>query len=179
MQKITPFLWFDDQAEEAVNFYTALFKNSKIGRIFRYTEEAAEKTGRPVGSVLTIEFEIEGQKFVALNGGPLFKFNESVSFVINCETQEEVDYFWEKLTADGGEESACGWLRGQIWSFVASHPNCVDRHVARQGSRKSGTSDASDASNAEDRNSKIEGCLRREMILFGSHGANQSKTANH
>jgi len=114
MQKITPFLWFDDQAEEAVNFYTALFKNSKICRIFHYTEEAAEKTGRPVGSVLTIEFEIEGQKFVALNGGPVFKFNESISFVINCETQEEVDYFWEKLTADGGEESACGWLRDKF-----------------------------------------------------------------
>ena len=107
-------MWFDDQAEDAVNFYTSLFKNSKIGRIFHYTEEAAEKSGRPVGSVLTIEFEIEGQKFVALNGGPLFKFNESVSFVINCETQEEVDYFWGKLTADGGEESACGWLKDKF-----------------------------------------------------------------
>ena len=114
MQKITPFLWFDDQAEDAVKFYTSLFKNSKIGRIFRNTEEAAEKTGGPVGSVLTIEFEIEGQKFVALNGGPLFKFNESVSFVVNCETQEEVDYFWEKLTADGGEESQCGWLKDKF-----------------------------------------------------------------
>ena len=114
MQKITPFFWFDDQAEDAVNFYTSLFKNSKIGRIFHYTEEAAEKTGRPVGSVLTIEFEIEGQKFVALNGGPLFKFNESISFVINCETQEEVDYFWRKLTADGGEESQCGWLKDKF-----------------------------------------------------------------
>ena len=114
MQKITPFLWFDDQAEEAVNFYTSLFKNSKIGRIFRNPQEAAEKTGRPVGSVLTIEFEIEGQKFVALNGGPLFKFNESFSFVINCETQEEVDYFWGKLIADGGEESACGWLKDKF-----------------------------------------------------------------
>ena len=114
MQKITPFLWFEDQAEEAANFYTSLFENSKIGRIFRYTEEAAEKTGCPVGSVLTIEFEIEGQKFVALNGGPLFKFNESISFVINCETQEEVDYFWGKLTADGGEESACGWLKDKF-----------------------------------------------------------------
>jgi predicted 3-demethylubiquinone-9 3-methyltransferase (glyoxalase superfamily) len=114
MQKISPFLWFDDQAEDAVNFYTAVFKNSKIGRILRYTEEAAENAGRPVGSVLTIEFEIEGQKFVALNGGPLFKFNESVSFVVNCETQEEVDYFWEKLIADGGEESACGWLKDRF-----------------------------------------------------------------
>src|SRR5881275_3361218 len=121
MQKITPFLWFDDQAEDAVNYYTSVFKNSKMGRILRYNEEAAEKTGRPVGSVLTIEFEIEGQKFVALNGGPLFKFNESVSFVVNCETQEEVDYFWEKLTADGGEESACGWLKdkfGVSWQIT-------------------------------------------------------------
>ena len=116
-------MWFDGQAEDAVNFYTSLFKNSNIGRIFRYTEEAAEKTGRPVGSVLTIEFEIEGQKFVALNGGPLFKFNESVSFVVNCETQEEVDYFWEKLTADGGEESQCGWLKdkfGLSWQVTPS-----------------------------------------------------------
>ena len=121
MQKITPFLWFDDRAEEAANFYTSVFKHSKIGKIFRYTEEAAEKTGRPVGSVLTIEFEIEGQKFVALNGGPLFEFNESISFVINCKTQEEVDYFWAKLTADGGEESACGWLKdkfGLSWQVV-------------------------------------------------------------
>jgi predicted 3-demethylubiquinone-9 3-methyltransferase (glyoxalase superfamily) len=172
VQKITPFLWFDGQAEDAVKFYTSLFKNSKIGRILRNAEGPAEKTGRPVGSVLTIEFEIEGQKLIALNGGPLFKFNESVSFVVNCETQEEVDYFWGKLTADGGEES-------QIRSFVANHPNCLDRHVTRQGSRKIGTSHERDASNAEDRNSKIEGCLRREMILFGSHGANQSKTANH
>ena len=121
MQRITPFLWFDDQAEDAANFYTSVFKNSNIGRIFRHTEEAAEKTGRPVGSVLTIEFEIEGQKFVALNGGPLFKFNESISFVINCETQDEVDYFWGKLTADGGEESACGWLKdkfGMSWQVT-------------------------------------------------------------
>jgi predicted 3-demethylubiquinone-9 3-methyltransferase (glyoxalase superfamily) len=121
MQKITPFFWFDDQAEGAVNFYTSVFKNSKVGRIFRSSKDAAEKTGRPVGSVLTIEFEIEGQKFVALNGGPLFKFNESISFVINCETQEEVDYFWGKLTADGGEESACGWLKdkfGVSWQVV-------------------------------------------------------------
>ena len=121
MQKITPFLWFDNEAEEAVKFYTSVFKNSKIGRIFRYTEEAAEKTGAPVDSVLTVEFEIEGQKFVALNGGPLFKFNESVSFVVNCASQEEVDYFWEKLTADGGEESQCGWLKdkfGLSWQVV-------------------------------------------------------------
>ena len=121
MQKITPFLWFDHQAEEAAKFYASIFKNSKVGRIFRYTEEAAEKTGRPVGSVLTVEFEIEGQKFVALNGGSLFKFNESISFVVNCDSQEEVDYFWEKFTSDGGQESACGWLKdkfGVSWQVV-------------------------------------------------------------
>jgi predicted 3-demethylubiquinone-9 3-methyltransferase (glyoxalase superfamily) len=121
MQKITPFLWFDDQAEDAVKFYTSIFKHSKIGRISRYTEEAAQRSGRPIGSVLTIEFEIEGEKFVALNGGPLFKFNESISFVVNCETQQEVDYFWMKLTADGGEESTCGWLKdkfGLSWQIV-------------------------------------------------------------
>lgn len=114
MQKITPFLWFDDEAEEAVKFYTSTFKNSKIVRTLRYGDEAAKVSGRPAGSVLTIEFEIEGQKFVALNGGPQFKFNESVSFAVNCETQEEVDYFWEKLTADGGEESQCGWLKDKF-----------------------------------------------------------------
>jgi predicted 3-demethylubiquinone-9 3-methyltransferase (glyoxalase superfamily) len=116
MQKITPFLWFNDNAEEAVKFYTSIFKNSKVGRILRYSEEVAKvsQSGMPAGSVLTIEFEIEGQKFVALNGGPEFKFNESISFVVNCETQKEVDYFWEKLTADGGEESQCGWLRDKF-----------------------------------------------------------------
>jgi len=135
MQKITPSLWFHHQAEEAAKFYTSIFKNSKAGRILRYNERAAEKTGRPIGSVLTIEFEIESQKFVALNGGPLFKFNESISFVVNCETQEEVDYFWEKLTADGGEESACGWLKdkfGVSWQIVPSS----NRYVARQGFRE-------------------------------------------
>src|SRR4029077_11020678 len=114
MQKISPFLWFDHQAEEAVQFYTSVFKNSKVGRILRYDEEAASKSGRRAGSVLTIEFEIEAQKFVALNGGPQFRFNESVSFVVNCETQKEVDYFWSKLTADGGEESQCGWLKDKF-----------------------------------------------------------------
>ena len=123
MQKITPFLWFDDQAEEAADFYTSIFKNSRVGNILRYGEEAARvsESGRPVGSVLTIEFEIAGQKFVALNGGPQFKFNESVSFVVNCATQDEVDYFWAKLTSDGGEESACGWLKdkyGLSWQIT-------------------------------------------------------------
>jgi predicted 3-demethylubiquinone-9 3-methyltransferase (glyoxalase superfamily) len=123
MQNITPFLWFDCEAEEAAKFYTSIFRNSKVGRILRYDEESAKtsQSGRPVGSVLTIEFEIEGQKFTALNGGPQFKFNESISFVVNCETQDEVDYFWEKLTADGGQESACGWLKdkfGLSWQIT-------------------------------------------------------------
>src|SRR5437773_2553669 len=119
-QKITPFLWFEDKAEEAARFYTSIFKNSKVGKITRYDEEAAGPTGRPAGSVMTIEFEVEGQEFVALNGGPLFKFTEAVSFVVNCETQEEVDYFWSKLSA-GGEESRCGWLKdkfGLSWQVV-------------------------------------------------------------
>jgi len=114
MQKITPFLWFDRQAEEAAKFYTSVFKNSKVGKILRYDEASAKAAGGPVGSVVTIEFEIEGQKFTALNGGPDFKFNESISFVVNCDTQKEVDYFWEKLTADGGQESQCGWLKDKF-----------------------------------------------------------------
>jgi predicted 3-demethylubiquinone-9 3-methyltransferase (glyoxalase superfamily) len=123
MQKITPFLWFDGQAEDAVKFYTSIFKDSKIGRILRYGEEVAKvsASGQPAGSVLNIEFEIEGQKFVALNGGPQFQFNESISFVVNCDTQKEVNYFWEKLSASGGEESACGWLKdkfGVSWQIT-------------------------------------------------------------
>jgi predicted 3-demethylubiquinone-9 3-methyltransferase (glyoxalase superfamily) len=125
MQKITPFLWFDHEAEDAVKFYTSIFKNSKVARILRYGEEAAKisESGQPVGSVLTIEFELEGQKFTALNGAPQFKFNESVSFVVNCDTQAEVDYFWDRLTADGGEESECGWLKdkfGVSWQVTPS-----------------------------------------------------------
>ena len=107
-------MWFNDDAEEAAKFYTSVFKNSKVGKILRYDEASAKAAGRPAGSVLTVEFEIEGQKFTALNGGPQFKFNESVSFVVNCKTQEEVDYFWEKLTAGGGRESECGWVKDKF-----------------------------------------------------------------
>jgi len=123
MPTITPFLWFEDQAEEAAKFYTSVFKNSKVGKILRYGEEATKvsQSGRSVGSVLTVEFELEGQKITALNGGPVFKFNEAISFVVNCETQEEVDYFWERLTAEVGQESECGWLKdkfGLSWQVV-------------------------------------------------------------
>src|SRR5882762_3307791 len=97
MQKITPFLWYDNQAEEAANFYASIFKNSSVGSITRYDGASAKAAGRPEGSAMTVEFQLEGQKFVALNGGPHFKFTEAVSFVVNCDSQEEVDYFWEKL----------------------------------------------------------------------------------
>ena len=120
MQKITPFLWFNDQAEEAVKFYTSIFKKSKIGRIARYDKAGEKAAGRPAGSVMTVEFEIEGQKFVALNGGPIFKFTEALSFVVNCKTQAEVDYYWKKLSA-GGKEVQCGWLKdkyGLSWQIV-------------------------------------------------------------
>jgi len=120
MQKITPFLWFDNQAEEAVKFYTSIFKNSRIGKTARYDEAGAKVSGRPAGSVMTIEFRLDGQKFVALNGGPVFKFTEAVSFVVNCKTQKEVDYYWKKLST-GGKEVQCGWLTdkyGLSWQIV-------------------------------------------------------------
>ena len=120
MQKITPFLWFDDKAEEAVNFYVSVFKNSKIGSITRYGEEGAEVSGRPKGTVMTVAFQLDGQEFVALNGGPHFKFSEAISFFVNCETQQEVDELWEKLS-EGGEKSRCGWLKdkyGLSWQIV-------------------------------------------------------------
>src|SRR6185503_17286029 len=110
-----PCLWFDDQAEEAVKFYTGIFKNSKIGKIARYGKEGYEIHKRPAGSVLTIAFELDGHKFTALNGGPLFKFNEAISFQIHCETQEEVDHFWEKLSAGGDPKAQqCGWLKDKF-----------------------------------------------------------------
>jgi len=116
MQKITPFLWFDNNAEEAAKFYTSIFKKSKIARISRYGDAGPG----PKGTVMVVDFELEGQQFVALNGGPQFKFTEAISFVVNCETQKEVDYFWGKLLA-GGQESQCGWLKdkfGLSWQIV-------------------------------------------------------------
>ena len=118
--RITPFLWFDDQAEEAVKFYVSIFKDSKIAATTRYDEEGAKAAGRPVGSVMTIAFELAGQEFTALNGGPHFKFTEAISFVVKCETQQDVDYFWSKLAA-GGQEVQCGWLKdryGLSWQVV-------------------------------------------------------------
>lgn len=137
MQKITPFLWFNDNAEEAVNFYTSIFKNSKIGSISRYDEEAAKASGRPKGSVMVAGFQIEGQEFIALNGGPTFTFTEAVSFVVNCETQEELDYYWEKLISGGGQESVCGWLKdkyGLSWQVV---PTILSKLLQDKDAQKS------------------------------------------
>jgi predicted 3-demethylubiquinone-9 3-methyltransferase (glyoxalase superfamily) len=120
-QKITPFLWFDNNAEEAVNLYTSIFDNSKIDSVVRYSGEGAKAAHMPEGRVMTMGFTLDGQKFAAINGGPMFKFTEAVSFVINCEGQEEVDKFWNKLIADGGKESQCGWLKdkfGLSWQVV-------------------------------------------------------------
>jgi len=117
MQKIVPFLWFDNQAEEAANFYASIFDNSKILEISRYGEAGPGSAG----TAMVVNFQLAGQEFSALNGGPQFKFTEAISLVVNCESQAEVDYFWEKLTADGGEESQCGWLKdkyGLSWQIV-------------------------------------------------------------
>jgi len=116
MQKITPFLWFDDNAEQAMNFYVSIFENSKVVNVARYGEAGPGRKG----TVMTAEFQLEGQKFVALNGGPHFKFTEAISFSVNCETQEEIDEMWENLS-EGGEESQCGWLKdkyGLSWQVV-------------------------------------------------------------
>ena len=120
MKKITPFLWFNDEAEEAARFYTAIFQNSRVGKIARYGKEGERVAGRPAGSVMTVEFQLAGQDFVALNGGPPFKFNEAISFVVNCKTQAEVDRFWKRLSA-GGRKVQCGWLKdkfGVSWQVV-------------------------------------------------------------
>lgn len=111
MKKITPFLWFDNQAEEAMNFYVSVFKNSRAGEVSR----------GPDGKAFSVTFQLEGQDFMAMNAGPQFKFNESISFFVDCKTQEEVDYFWNTLAADGGEESMCGWVKdkfGLWWQIV-------------------------------------------------------------
>jgi predicted 3-demethylubiquinone-9 3-methyltransferase (glyoxalase superfamily) len=118
MQKITPFLWFDDKAEEAMNFYVSIFKNSRVGRVTRYGEAGPG----PKGTVMSATFQLEGQEFFALNGGPLFSFTPAISFFVNCETQQEVDQLWEKLSA-GGKEERCGWLKdkyGLSWQIVPS-----------------------------------------------------------
>jgi predicted 3-demethylubiquinone-9 3-methyltransferase (glyoxalase superfamily) len=139
MKNLVPCLWFDRSAEEAVNFYTSIFKNSKIGNISRYTEAGHEIHGMPPGTVLTIDFELDGRAFTALNGGPMFKFTEAVSFQVHCDSQDEVDYYWSKLS-QGGDESAqqCGWLKdkfGLSWQIV---PTLLIELVRDKDPQKSG-----------------------------------------
>jgi predicted 3-demethylubiquinone-9 3-methyltransferase (glyoxalase superfamily) len=136
MERITPFLWFDGKAEQAANFYISIFNNSKIEKITRYSEGAANASGRPPGSVMTVVFQLNGQEFIALNGGPNFQFTEAVSFVVNCDTQAEIDDFWEKLSA-GGQENVCGWLKdkyGLSWQIVPAH---IERWLSDDDQEKS------------------------------------------
>ena len=127
MQKISPFLWFNNEAEEAAHFYTSVFKSSRITKTTRYTGAGAKASGQPEGSVMTVAFELDGQNFTAINGGPVFKFTEAISFVISCKTQEEIDHYWDKLS-EGGDPKAqqCGWLKdkyGLSWQIV---PEALD-----------------------------------------------------
>ncbi len=134
--QITPCLWFDTQAEEATNFYVSVFKNSKIGRISRYGKAGQDVHKKKDGSVMTVEFEINGQKFTALNGGPNFKFSEAVSFQVFCDTQDEIDYFWNALSK-GGQEGPCGWLKdkyGLSWQVV---PSAIPKMMTDPDARKS------------------------------------------
>lgn len=138
MEKITPCLWFDSNAEEAVNFYTTIFTNSKIKNISRYGEAGYEIHGKPAGTVLTIEFELNGQAFTALNGGPMFKFNEAISFQIGCDSQQEIDYYWEILSHAGDSTAQqCGWLKdkyGVSWQVV---PSILGEMLQDKDARKS------------------------------------------
>lgn len=141
LQKITPNLWFDNQAEEAARFYASVFKNAEIGEITRYGKEGYEVHGMPEGTIMTVDFQIEGQKFIALNGGPHFQFNEAISFIVDCETQDEVDYYWDKL-GEGGDPKAqnCGWLKdkfGVSWQvFPATLLNEILRDEDEEKSQK-------------------------------------------
>jgi len=131
MQKVTPFLWFDKNAEEAANFYVSVFKNSKVLNIARYPEVGPG----PKGSVMTVDFELDGQEFVALNGGPQFKFTEAVSFVVNCDTQEEVDYYWKRLS-EGGAKSRCGWLKDKFGLGWQVTPTILGKLLADKDQEK-------------------------------------------
>ena len=138
MSKIAPCLWFDSQAEEAATCYTSIFRNSKIKQVARYGDAGAQVAGRPKGSVLTVAFELDGQEFTALNGGPVFKFNEAISLMVNCETQDELDHYWDKLS-EGGDPNAqqCGWLKdkfGVSWQVV---PTAVARMMSDPDPAKS------------------------------------------
>ncbi len=135
MQKITPCLWFDTQAEEAANFYVSVFKDGKLGAINRYDEESAKASGQPAGTVLTVQFEVNGMEFLGLNGGPAFKFNEAVSFMINCDDQDEIDYYWAKLSAVP-ESEQCGWLKDKFGVSWQVAPKNMDELVSTPAAMK-------------------------------------------
>ncbi len=169
-------LWFDDQAEEAAEFYTSIFKNSKIGKIARYGEAGREVHGKPPGSVMTVMFELDGQPFTALNGGPVFKFNEAISFMITCRDQKEVDYYWEKLT-QGGDPKAqqCGWLKdkyGVSWQVV---PAILMDLVGDPSSQKSQKAMAAMMQHEEDRRRGAGAGIRR-VAGFGGRDADRAPT---
>jgi len=162
MQKITPFLWFDSQAEEAVETYISIFKNSRIVSVTRYDEAGAQAAGRPKGTAMTVAFQLEGQSFVALNGGPHFKFTEAISFVVDCETQDEIDHYWEKLS-EGGDEKAqqCGWLKdkyGLSWQIV---PRVLGKLLSDPDPKKSGRVHDGNAANEENRHGSLAAGIRR------------------
>ena len=137
VQRITPFLWFDDNAEDAAKFYVSVFANSRIVGVTRYPAEGAEAAGRPPGSVMTVSFELSGQAFTAMNAGPAFKFTEAISFMVNCDSQQEVDHFWNTLSA-GGKEVECGWLKdkhGLSWQVI---PKTLMRYLSDPDREKAG-----------------------------------------
>lgn len=137
MQKIAPFLWFDDRAEEAAKFYVSIFKNSKILTVTHYTEAGKTVHGRPPGSVMTVVFQLEGQRFIALNGGPQFKFTEAISLSVGCKTQGEVNRFWKKLSA-GGEEGPCGWLKDKYGLSWQINPSILGELLGDKDAKKAG-----------------------------------------
>ena len=137
VQKLTSCLWFDGQAEAAARFYVSVFKNAKLGRISHYPNEGQDVHQQPEGKVLVVEFEIEGQKFIGLNGGPQFKLSEAVSFVVNCETQAEIDYFWDKLGGDGGEPGPCGWLKDKFGLSWQVAPAMIGQWISDPDKNKS------------------------------------------
>jgi predicted 3-demethylubiquinone-9 3-methyltransferase (glyoxalase superfamily) len=160
MQKITPMLWFDNNAEEAVNLYVSTFKNSKINSVSRYGDAGPG----PKGSVMTVSFQLEGQNFTALNAGPHFKFNEAISFVVDCQTQEEVDAFWEKLTSNGGKESQCGWLKDRFGLSWQITPRILIELIQDKDPCEIAAGDAGYAADEEDRHPGLEGRLRRQGL---------------
>ena len=159
-QKINPCLWFDTEAEEAAKFYCSVFKNSKMGKVSRYVDEGQEIHGKPAGSVMAVEFELEGQKFAALNGGPHFKFDEAISFQVHCKDQDEVDYFWAKLS-EGGKRRAVRLAEGQIRPVLAGRSHRALRHVGGPRPRQGEAGHARFLAYEEIRHRRAEARLRR------------------